>query len=339
MKGRSAPATVGLWDNRAGRCYCGPRRANLNIVTRKEASDSTPSPNTHAFCAPSMKGRCAPATVAVWDYRGHRCSCASRKVNLNIIPREGTEASRVPFDPHVYCKNQINCPSGSVGLWDQRAGRCYCGPRRANLDIDPREETEASRIPFDPHVYCANQTRCPPGSAGLWDNRTGRCYCGPRRANIALDTREEAEASRPQSDRKTPTTVYVLTHRLLPQPLTFPTGISPANWTAIQTTLALLREYIKSESDLEQVCAGTKNPQAYGFKLETFRKICNPNITVPVSQPEINKAVQMVNSANFIDTILQRNDNKFGGACSEAKSPGVIPSPLDSEWILFVLCH
>lgn len=288
MRGRCAPGTVSLWDKRAGRCSCEQRRANLDIVPREEVSDSLPSPNTHVFFAPSMKGRCAPEPFAFREYRGVRRSSASQE---------------------------------------------------AQLDIVPRGENDASRVPFDPHLYCETYTKCPPESVGLWDIRIGRCFCGSPRADIDLATREEAEASRLQSDRKTPTTVYVLTNRLLPQPLIFPTAISPPSWTAIQTTLALLRDYIKSESDLQRVCSGAKDPQAYGFELEIFRRICNPNITVPVSKSEIDMAEQMILSALFIDTILERNNNNFSGACSEAKSPGVIPSPLDDQWILFVLCH
>jgi hypothetical protein len=283
-----------------------------------------------------------------WYYvdRGTRCFCfpgvGFLKRDAGLATREDTSDSRVLYDPHGICAHKLKgkCAPGTVGLWDSREGRCYCGRlRKSNIEIVPREEGESSRVPFDPHVYCANRVKCPSGSVGLWDNRAGRCYCGLRRANIDINTRDEAEASRLQYGRKTLTTANVLANHLMGEHLTFPTGISNPDWTAIQATLAILHEYINSQPDLHQVCTGAKNPQAYGFKLEIFRRICKPEIVVPIPHPEIEKAEQKVNSALFIDTILQRNKNNFGSACNEAEASGVIPSPLDRQWILLVLCH
>ena len=236
------------------------------------------------------------------------------------------------------------CPMGYV--YSGRGDRCYCIPGTGifwrNADLAPREDKEDSRTPFDPHVFCLNnlKDRCAPGTVGLWDKHAGRCYCGPRKANIDLNTREEAETSPLQVDYKTLITEPMLTNRLLPQPLKFPTGISNSDWTAIQATLALLYDYVKSQSDLHQVCTGAKHPKAFGFKLEIFRRICAPDeIYLPVSPLKIQPAEKKVNSALFIDTMLKRYNNNYGLACHAVKPSGAIPHVLDKEWILTVLCN
>ncbi len=135
------------------------------------------------------------------------------------------------------------------------------------------------------------------------------------------------------------TTSDMLIKRLLPQPLKFPTGISNNDWTAIEVALVLIGDSIKSQSDLHQVCTGAKDPQAFGFGLNIFRKLCTPEINMPVSQAEIDKAEQKVYSAGWIDTILQKYNSDVYGACDEAQRNGVISSTLDKQWIISQMCH
>ena len=126
--------------------------------------------------------------------------------------------------------------------------------------------------------------------------------------------------------------------RLLPEPLTFPTGISNTDWTAIEVSLVLLTDYFTSQASFSQVCTGEKDPQAYGFKLEIFRKLCTPEITIPVARTEVEKAEDRVYSALWIDTVLIRRNNDFQGACGEAKSTDFTGTTLDREWIISQLC-
>jgi hypothetical protein len=136
-----------------------------------------------------------------------------------------------------------------------------------------------------------------------------------------------------------PTTAETLTYRLLPFPLKFPTGIISNDWTAIQGTLVLLDGRLKTQTDLHQVCTGEKDPMVYGFKLDIFRKLCTPEITMPIATPEVAETEQKVYSALWIDTVLARYSNDFSRACKDAKRPGEIPASLDGKFILSQLCN
>lgn len=126
--------------------------------------------------------------------------------------------------------------------------------------------------------------------------------------------------------------------RLVAQPLNSPIELSAADWNAVQTTLALLEGIITSQAEFHQICTGAQDPTAYGFKLDIFRRVCKPEIAVPVAQAEILKAECMVNSARWVATTLELNHNDGAAACANAKTPGRIPSLLDKSFILSQLC-
>lgn len=172
---------------------------------------------------------------------------------------------------------------------------------------------------------CNGDGDCPMSYHYVYRNMKGYCYCGP-------------EPKDPSVSIAGPTTAENLTSRLLPQPLKFPTAIPADEWVAIQASLVLLDDHIKSQADLYRVCTGAEDPQVYGFKLEVFRKVCNPEITMPAPSSEIVKARNRVLSALYIDTILEQNSNDFGAACEEAKSPNTPDRGFDNEWIVSVLC-
>jgi hypothetical protein len=250
------------------------------------------------------------------------------------LPNTQEEAPRFPFDPRVVCLNTLKgrCGGGRVGLWDQHQGKCYCGtPKakaRAEIELDPCAEQDESIIAVDYPAICVQTLNgsCPAGNRGLWDKSAGHCYCGAESQNLSVSAVQ-------------PTTADMLIRRLLPQPLKYPTGISNTDWTAIEVTLVLLDEHVKSQTEFHDMCTGAKDPQAYGFKIEIFRKICTPEVTIPVAKPEIEKAQQRVYSALFIDTILVKHNNDFHGACEEAKAPNVIQASLDKTYIVSQLCH
>ena len=136
-----------------------------------------------------------------------------------------------------------------------------------------------------------------------------------------------------------PTTADTITSRLMPFPLKFPTGIISNDWTAIEGILVLLDGRLKTQTDLHQVCTGEKDPMVYGFKLDVFRKLCTPEITMPVATAEVVKTEKKVYSALWIDTVLARYNNDFSRACKDAKRPGQIPPSLDEKFILSQLCN
>lgn len=277
------------------------------------------------------RGSCPPSLRYV--NLGGICGClyfpAGWKRDNAITP----EQMRVPFDPHVYCENTMkgHCPGGTSGLWSQHDGKCYCGAAKAVVDLVTREEQDESRIPHGPQKHCFTllKDRCADGNIGLWDRKGGLCYCGP------------ASIKSPAVSAAVPTTAEMLTGRLMPGPHKFPTGISNTDWTAIEVALVLLDDSIKTHSTFHEVCTGAKDPQAFGFELSIFRKLCTPEITMPVTSAEIQKAKKKVYSALFIDTKLQKHNGDFPGACEEAKSNGTIPSisTLDKEYITSQLCR
>ena len=272
------------------------------------------------------------------DLRGGRCACrpviGSWKRDADLGPQVMNDPGRVPFDPRVYCTNSYKgrCPNGQVGLWDRHNGRCFCGSAKTVVDLVTREEQSVSQDAAGRYGKCADtmEGHCANGTVGVWDNEGQRCCCRATSKNSSIYAGG-------------PTTSNMITSRLLPQPLKYPTGISPNDWTAIQVTLVLLDETLKSQTDFGQVCTGEKDLQAYGFKLEIFAKICKPEITMPVAQSEVAKAQKKVYSALWIDTILERHHNgglyDFYGACEEAKVPEAIPSTLDKQYILSQLCY
>ncbi|KAF7505601.1 hypothetical protein GJ744_000610 [Endocarpon pusillum] len=268
---------------------------------------------------------------------GGNCAClGGRKRDADLAPQVMNDPGRfpVPMDPRVHCTNFLKgrCLNGQVGLWDSRNGRCFCGSAKTVVDLVTREEQSVSQDAVDRDGKCADimGVQCANGTVGVWDNDKQRCCCGITSKNLSMPGPND-------------TTGDMLTSRLLPQPLKYPTGISPTDWTAIEVTLVLLDETLKSQTDLGQVCTGEKDLQAFGFKPEIFAKICKPEITMPVAQPEIAKAQKKVYSALWIDTILGRHHNgglyDFYGACEEARVPDAVPSTLDKEYILSQLCN
>ncbi len=272
------------------------------------------------------------------DLRGDRCACLPRtgawKRDANDAPQINNALGRFPFDPKVYCTNAYKgrCPNGQVGLWDSRGGRCFCGSAKTVIDLATMENKVVSPDAIDLHEECVRTMggHCGNRTVGLWDSEGQHCHCPTTSKNLSVDTGR-------------PTTSKTLTGQLLPQPLKYPTNISNTDWTAIQVTLVLLDETIKSQMDFRQVCTGEKDLQAFGFKNEVFGKICNREITMPVAQAEIAKAQKKVYSALWIDTILERHHNgglyDFYGACEEARVSDAIPPTLDKEYILSQLCY
>lgn len=273
-----------------------------------------------------------PRSYRFIDHHDGTCSCfffsGSWKRDTDLGPPQKDE-SRVPFDPRSYCANVLkeHCQGGTTGLWNSRAGRCFCGSAKADVDLVTREEQVESSVPEDPGTICVHalEGRCADGMMGLWDKEQAYCYCGTASKNAYVSAAG-------------PTTASTLTSRLMPQPLKFPTGISINDYTALQVTLMVLDGRIKSQTELHQVCTGENDLQAYGFKLEIFRKICTPEITMPVAAPEVVKAEEKVYSALWIDNILEKYKNDFSDACNEARVPGRIPSSFDKQWILSQLC-
>lgn len=360
MKARCASGNMGLWNSHAGHCYCErPKRTNVEIVPREELGDSA-SPLHHMLSC--VYKRCPRGTVGDWDSRTGSCFCGPLilKPIVDIVPREEDEDPRTRYDPRFVCVKIMKgrCPPRSVGYWDKRSGHCYCGaPKKASVnDIVSREELGESRSPFNPHAVGDQYA----SDAGRSDPHTDHCHCESREEDVDLNTRDagchceprkedldlntggnDAEISSIQNDGGTNISIpLMLTQRLMSQPLKFPTGISYPDWTAIQVSLALLGGYVKSQSDLHQICTGAQKPEVYGFKLDIFRRLCTPGeIHVPVSPLDLRLAERKVSSALFIDTMLQRYKNDYGLACQAVKRSGAIPDVLDTEWIRTVLCH
>jgi hypothetical protein len=122
--------------------------------------------------------------------------------------------------------------------------------------------------------------------------------------------------------------------RLVAQPLDSPIDLTANDWNAVQTTLALLDWGIKSQADFHEICTGAQDPAAYGFKLDIFRRVCKPEIAIPVAEAEIVKAQCKVNSSRWAATILDIKNNDKAAACADAKTPGRISSLLDKPLIL-----
>lgn len=276
-----------------------------------------------------------PSGFDVINLGGGQCACrgglGTWKRDADLAPQVRNEPGPVPFSPRAYCTTALKgrCSNGQLALWDRRSGRCFCESAKTVVDLVTREEQSVSQDAVDRDGKCADTMggHCTNGTVGVWDNDRQQCFCGITSRNLT----------------ENPTTSDMLTSRLLPQPLKYPTGISPADWTAIHATLVLLDETLKSQTEFGQVCTGEKDLQVFGFKLDIFAKICNPEITMPVAQPEIAKAQQRVFSALWIDTILERHHNgglyDFYGACEEAKVPDAISSTLDKKYILSQLCY
>jgi hypothetical protein len=246
-----------------------------------------------------------------------------------VMPVKGIEEATAQVEIADWlCEHHHKCPLG-YKLFDLGGDRCRCtflGGWKRDTNLG---EPKNFRIPMNPHEYCKNSLKgkCGGGTTGLWNQRTGRCYCGTSKAS--------------DSSAAAPTTFDVLTSRLLPLPLRFPTGISNTDWTAVEVTLVLLDESIKTQTGFHQICTGEKILQAFGFKLDIFQKICSPEISIPVAEAEIVKAQTKVYSALWIDTVLQKHNNDFHAACEEAKSPGGTESTslLDKQWIVDQLCY
>lgn len=275
-----------------------------------------------------------------------------RDTDIATVPQVKDEISKPPFDPRAYCANTLKgkCPEGTTGLWtSQDRGHCYCGAGKTGLNLLEREQAhnlrdldqfEGSQVldtAVDLESYCIEMLgKCPAGTKIYWSWGSNRCSCAKSQGIVNFVERGEHGESLNLTESTTP---YDLTSRLLPAHLTFPSEISDSDWTAIELTLVLLDESIQSQAEFQRICLGARNPEAYGFKLNIFRKICAPEITIPVSHSTIMEAEQKVLSAQLIDTILQQNSNNFRSGCEHARSPGAIPSTLDQQWILFQLCH
>lgn len=262
---------------------------------------------------------------------GDTCGCLFFGGGWKRDGDKGRRDPQVPPDVHSYCTHVMNgrCPRGYVGLWDQRnGGKCYCGPPKANVDLVPRNVLEHTSNPLNLTAYCAHalKGRCAHGTVALGNQVGGYCYC---------ETMSEGTSVSAAG----PTTADTVFKRLVPQPLKVPSGISSNDWTAIEVSLILLQDSIKTQPDLHKVCTGEKDPQAFGFKLEVFRRLCSPEIIMPVADSEIEKAKLKVSSAIWIDSDLQKHKNDVYGACDEAENQNVIPSDLDKQWIISHMCH
>ncbi|ERF69183.1 hypothetical protein EPUS_01140 [Endocarpon pusillum Z07020] len=307
----------------------------LEAMPVKTLDQDTAQADNSMWAYPCHEG--CPRGFEVINLGGGWCACRggirSEKRDADLAPQVMKDPGRFPFDPRVHCTNTLKgrCSNGQAGLWDRRNGRCFCGSAKTVVDLVTRKEQSVSQDAVDRDGTCADTmgVHCANGTVGVGDNDRQRC-CETTSTN---STRPDGNA----------TTSDTLTSRLLPQPLKYPTGISLADWNAIIVTLVLLDETLKSQTDFGQVCTGEKDLQAFGFQLEIFSKICQPEITMPVAQPEIAKAQKRVYSALWIDTILERHHNgglyDFYGACEEAKVPDAVPSTLDKEYILSQLCY
>jgi hypothetical protein len=404
LNGRCQPGSRGLYNSLAGRCFCGWGKLIDNLVTRDTDFDMTQRSeervpfDPRARCANKLKGRCPAKSSGIWDSRTGSCFCGWAKYTAELATRDTDadlnpefdvaqkSAERIPFDPRVYCANTLkgHCPAGTFGLWNSRSGDCFCGKSKSYIDLAARDaDLSPPARPVDPFITQCWKSHCPDGTSGHWNVRTHACFCGSARSVVDLVPREEQVESsipfepekicfyaidkackngtvghwdkershcycRPASNGTSPsvstsaagpTTADTLTHLLLPHPLKFPTGTSSRDWTAIQGTLVLLGGVLQSQLALHQVCTDEKNPQVYGFKLELFRKLCSPEIAMPVAGAEVEKAEQKVYAALWIDTVLARYGNDFEVACKDAKRAGQIPESLDRKWILAQLCE
>jgi hypothetical protein len=332
-----------------GSCLCfyfgGGWKRDTDLVSREEGVISRIPFDPHVYCANTLKGKCPGGTTGLWHQTDGRCYCGSSKAMVtreddlhssDLKLAEEAMLTRVPFDPKVYCANTLKdeCPGGTIGLWSQNSGRCYCGAGRTILELSSREEQSQAPAPGNHDTFCAEALRshCPDSTVGLWSEQEACCYCYP-------STRKPLTQDSVVSVAGNLTTTYELTKRLLPKPLKFPSNISSTDYTAILGTLILLDLSIKSQDDLHQICTGAEHPQVYGFKLDIFLKLCTPEITIPVVKSEIIRAQQKVLSLMWIDTALQKYDNDFELACAEARLPDVIPSILATAWIMSKLCH
>jgi len=333
LQGRCQGEATGLWNQQAGRCFCGLGKSTVGLVTRDtgdtdfemtENSEERLPYDPSFYCVNTLKGRCPAGTFGIWNERSSSCFCGRGKMNMDLATRDtdsdletdsnhdlGFDASqksesRNPFDIHVYCANWLKrqCPAGTSGHFNSRARICFCGRGKMNMDIATRDTDTTPPSPLPPH-------------------------CGPARNGTSNVTMSTAG----------PTTADTITSRLMPFPLKFPTGIISNDWTAIEGILVLLDGRLKTQTDLHQVCTGEKDPMVYGFKLDVFRKLCTPEITMPVATAEVVKTEKKVYSALWIDTVLARYNNDFSRACKDAKRPGQIPPSLDEKFILSQLCN
>jgi hypothetical protein len=334
LRGRCQGGSTGLWNQMAGRCFCGFGRSTSDLVTRNTVFDMTQSSgegmssDPGAYCVKKLKGRCRAGAPILRNPRSGTCFCGSGKLSRDLATRDDNRIPPFllpPLDSRIMSCWKSVCPDGSA-QWVPRTRSCFCGSSRSAVDLEPREEQVESDLPLEPERRCFDTmaNACKNGTVGLWNKDQRCCYCGPA-SNMTLSTAG-------------PTTADILTSRLLPSPLKFPTGIINSDWTAIQGILVLLDGRLKTQTDLHQICTGEKNPLVYGFKLDVFRKLCTPEITVPVATAEVVKTEQKIYSALWIDTVLARYNNDFARACKDAKRPGEIPASLDEMFILSQLC-
>lgn len=99
---------------------------------------------------------------------------SSDMLNVMLAERDDAYATQAEYE-WERCADDLDCEIGYDYLH-----HCWCLPYgwgfKRDTGITPREEA-VGPIPFDPRVFCRNHRKCGDGSASLWSQHTGRCYC------------------------------------------------------------------------------------------------------------------------------------------------------------------
>ena len=167
--------------------------------------------------------------------------------------------------------------------------------------------------------------KCPKGEEVFFNYYSYTCRCRP------------AHPKRDQIPEAPCPVARALAKRLLAGPRNY-TSISLREWTAISASIYLLEDQIEDQEEFHDICTGKTDPQAFGFDLKVFRRLCHPEITVPVPESVTRQADRRIDSVKWAMLFLHKNEDDKMQACGNLKNSTSVPKELDKPYMSSLLC-